>query len=290
MFSHTTRLSLFAVFITFAASQRCYGMDGTQLDDTYAPCNPTAKHSGCCATNKSSGADLCLDNGLCLSTRDELMGTIWQRGCTDASGRDAACPKNLCPDGKYTSSYFTIIAHADTVTNSFGGLNPVPAWNTQQCDYGVYCCRAPSDRRSCCNNSTAPKVTMSSIGLASLPTSTSTSSSSTSDPTNVVATAVSTGSPLSATATPASNNCEIEKKQNAIVGGTIGGLFGAMAVGLAAALFWMHKQELRQRKLKEHYEEQFSQTAAYRRVLASSAASLMGTDTRDELNTKSGGA
>jgi hypothetical protein len=131
---------------------------------------------------------------------------------------------------------------------------------------------------------------MSSIGLASLPTSTSTSSSSTSDPTNVVATAVSTGSPLSATATPASNNCEIEKKQNAIVGGTIGGLFGAMAVGLAAALFWMHKQELRQRKLKEHYEEQFSQTAAYRRVLASSAASLMGTDTRDELNTKSGGA
>jgi uncharacterized protein HemX len=130
---------------------------------------------------------------------------------------------------------------------------------------------------------------MSSIGLASLLTSTSTSSSATSEPTKIVATAVSADASFGATATPASNNCETEKKQTAIVGGTIGGLFGAMAVGLAAALFWMYKQELRQRKLKEHYEEQFSQTAAYRRVLASSAASLLGTDTRDEVNTKSGG-
>jgi hypothetical protein len=120
---------------------------------------------------------------ICVWIMDCVYRRVMSSWGTDASGRDAACPKNLCPDGKYTSSYFTIIAHADTVTNSFGGLNPVPAWNTQQCDYGVYCCRAPSDRRSCCNNSTAPKVTMSSIGLASLPTSTSTSSSSTSDPT-----------------------------------------------------------------------------------------------------------
>jgi hypothetical protein len=130
---------------------------------------------------------------------------------------------------------------------------------------------------------------MSSVGIASLPTSTTLSPSATLGPTNVVATAVLTGSSFSATAAPAANNCEIEKKQTAIVGGTIGGLFGAMAVGLAAALFWVHKQELRQRKLKEHYEEQFSQTAAYRRVLASSAASMLGTDTLEELNTKSNG-
>jgi hypothetical protein len=34
-------------------------------------------------------------------------------------------------------------------------------------------------------------------------------------------------------------------------------------------MWWMYKREKRQRKLKEHYEEQFSQTAAYRRTIAS---------------------
>jgi hypothetical protein len=289
MLSRITCLSFLATFITFAASQQCYGLDGTQLDDTYSPCNPSAKHSGCCATRRSSGADICLDNGLCLSTHDEMMGTIWQKGCTDASGRDAACPRNLCPDGMYTALYFKNIADAKVVNDGFDGLNPVPAWNTQQCDYGVYCCRAPNDRRNCCNNSTAPRVTMSSISVASLPISTTSSPSPTSDPTNVVVTAVSTGSAISATVAPATNNCEKEKQNTAIVGGTIGGLFGATILGLGAGLFWMYRRELRQRKLKEHYEEQFSQTAAYRRVLASSAASLMGTDTLEEAHTKSGG-
>jgi len=98
MHSRVTFLSLFAAVIAVAASQTCYGLDGTQLDDTYAPCKPSAKHSGCCATKRSSGADLCLDNGLCMSTRDELMGMIWQSGCTDSTGKDVACPK-MCPDG-----------------------------------------------------------------------------------------------------------------------------------------------------------------------------------------------
>jgi len=38
----------------------------------------------------------------------------------------------------------------------------------------------------------------------------------------------------------------------------------------------MYKQEKRQRKLKEHYEEQFEQTKAYRQKIASSAVSIMG--------------
>jgi hypothetical protein len=153
--------------------------------------------------------------------------------------------------------------------------NPVKAWNVQQCDYGVYCCRVVNDRGSCCNNDSAPKVTMSSIGGLQLPTPTTSPT-----PIQAVATAVSTGTPFDATAAPTMNDCKKEKHQTTVVGGTIGGLFGAIIVGLLGATWWMYKRERRQRKLKEHYEEQFSQTAAYRRTIASTV-SLMGSEMGD---------
>jgi hypothetical protein len=82
-----------------AADQKCYGLNGTELDSTYGPCNPDAKHSGCCAINRPAGSvDICLDNGLCMATNGGFMGSIWQDGCTDPTGKDAGCPK-LCPDG-----------------------------------------------------------------------------------------------------------------------------------------------------------------------------------------------
>jgi hypothetical protein len=116
--------------------------------------------------------------------------------------------------------------------------------------------------------------------------STATPAPTTSSSANIVATAISTGSPFDATATPITNDCQKEKRQTAIVGGTIGGIFGAITVGLLGAMLWMYKMEKRQRKLKEHYEEQFSQTAAYRRRIASTA-SLMGSEMGD-IKSKSG--
>jgi hypothetical protein len=102
----------------------------------------------------------------------------------------------------------------------------------------------------------------------------------------VVATAISTGSPFDTTSTPIPNDCKKEKHRTAVVGGTVGGILGAIIVGLFGAMLWMHKMEKRQRKLKEHYEEQFSQTAAYRRRIASTA-SLMGSELGD-IKSKSG--
>lgn len=137
----------------------------------------------------------------------------------------------------------------------------MPAWNVQQCNYGTYCCRAPNDRQSCCDDPAAPKVTTASIGAFQvLPTP-----STTAQPTQVIA-----------TAPPNSDICRKERDHTAVVGGTIGGLFGAIIVGLLGALFWVYKQEKRQRRLKEHYEEQFAQTTTYRQKIASSAVSIMG--------------
>jgi hypothetical protein len=98
---------------------------------------------------------------------------------------------------------------------------------------------------------------------------------------------VSTGSPFEATSAPISD-CTKEKHQTAVVGGTIGGIFSVIIVGLVGIISWMYKKERRQRRLKEHYEEQFSQTAAYRRTIASTV-SLMTSEQLEEGKDKSTG-
>jgi hypothetical protein len=177
-------------------------------------------------------------------------------------------------------------AYNHIATNNFNGQNAVTAWNIQTCDYGKYCCRAINDKRSCCANSTAPRVTTTYVGALQV---SATSLSTSSQPTLVAATAISTGIPFHATAASDVNTCRKERHNTAIVGGTLGGVFGAITLGLAGVIFWMHKKEMRQRKLKEHYEEQFSQTNAYRKALASSAGSTRGSIFMEEVRPKSSG-
>jgi hypothetical protein len=100
LLSHLLALSLATYTLFFSkfahaatTQQQCYALNGTELDSTYKPCDPSAKHSGCCGTD-----DLCLDNSLCMATSGQYTGSIWQTGCTDPTGNDEACPK-VCPDG-----------------------------------------------------------------------------------------------------------------------------------------------------------------------------------------------
>jgi hypothetical protein len=94
-------LLVFSFVLQFTVAERkCYALDGTQLGNTFGPCDPDAEHSGCCAIHGAAGSvDVCLSNGLCMATNEEYMGTIWQSGCTDPTGMDPSCPK-MCPDGK----------------------------------------------------------------------------------------------------------------------------------------------------------------------------------------------
>ncbi|KAF2473951.1 uncharacterized protein BDR25DRAFT_256989 [Lindgomyces ingoldianus] len=270
-----------------AAEQSCYGLDGTKLDSTYGPCKPGARHSGCCAIHRPAGSvDICLDNGLCMATSGVYMGTIWQDGCTDSTGKDAGCPK-MCPDA----------------TNNFNGLNKVLAWNVQMCDYGSYCCRAVDDHNNCCNNSTAPKVKTTFLGAFKFATSTAgvstatasvasaVSSPSTNEPKSVFATAVSTGIPFQASATPQSTLDAIcPKDRSKVVGVAVGGVLGALLLGLLGAMFWVLKREKRQRKLKQHYEAQVQQTRAYRKtILVESDSSEVLTEMPLGVGSKYGG-
>jgi hypothetical protein len=93
----TILLFLYTALPVFAAGQTCYALDGAKLDSTITPCAPVAgaKHSGCCAST-----DICLDNGLCMATTNAYIGTMWQAGCTDPTGKDKACPQ-MCPTGMF---------------------------------------------------------------------------------------------------------------------------------------------------------------------------------------------
>ncbi|KAI4672607.1 uncharacterized protein J4E78_001108 [Alternaria triticimaculans] len=190
-----------------------------------------------------------MSNGLCMGTTNESIGMIFSRGCTDKEGKDAACQQDLCPG----------------VSNDFLGLKPVKAWQLQTCDSGTYCCRGADDTKSCCNNQAAPHITTTFSATLQL----------------------QTPSPAAATTAPPPNTCSKEKKETAIVGGVLTAVFTMIIAGLASTIFWMYKREKRQRKLKEHYEEQFSQTNAYRKALASSAGSCRGSVMMEDLKPKS---
>lgn len=180
------------------------------------------------------------------------------------------------------------LADQVAVNNDFDGLNPVSAWNIQTCDFGTYCCRAINDRRNCCSNSTAPRVTTTSIGAFQLQTATA-ASSSTSATSSAVATATGSSSDLEATLTSNADVCKSEKHKTAVVGGALGGILGTAVAALMGLVYWMSKREQRQRKLKEHYEEQFAQTWAYRKAMAASSTS-MKTDAHEEFMGKSSGS
>ncbi|KAJ4301615.1 hypothetical protein N0V90_003708 [Kalmusia sp. IMI 367209] len=151
----------------------------------------------------------------------------------------------------------------------------VSAWNVQMCDYGTYCCRAVNDHKNCCANATAPKVNTKFLGAFQFETSTAgasstrkptmTSSASTSSSPSRSSTALLTEVLTSATSsvTPISapSSCEIEKRHTAVVGGALGGVFGAAIFGLLGVILYLAQKEKKQRKLKEHYEAQFATTA-----------------------------
>jgi uncharacterized protein HemX len=156
------------------------------------------------------------------------------------------------------------------------------------CEFGSYCCRAVGDDNNCCNNATAPQIRTNSLGafpstVRLVPTS-SPAATSTPAPTSVFATAVSTGVPFQQTPTSRSQDSAehaCKKDKSATVGGAVGGVLGAIILAMAGAMFWLYQKEKRQRKLKEHYEEQFGQNWAWRRTL------IVDTDSkeRSELST-----
>lgn len=91
-------VSLFSVHVLAT----CYGMDGSQMNSNYVPCNSTVDpssssasvdgiHTACC---NAANSDICLSSGLCLSTTAIALGhVLWLNGCTDKTLQDPSCPQ-----------------------------------------------------------------------------------------------------------------------------------------------------------------------------------------------------
>ncbi|KAJ4351517.1 uncharacterized protein N0V89_006860 [Didymosphaeria variabile] len=243
---HSFRLVLiFSLLLQLVfAEQKCYALNGTQLGDAYGPCNPDAKHSGCCAIHHSAGSvELCLSNGLCMATKNEYMGTIWQTGCTDPTGKDPSCPK-MCPDTPQIKTKFVGAFQFETSTSTESSTS------------------SPASTTSSRPSSTSASPTTSQIG--------------------VVAAATSSVSSLP-TASNESSTCAADKHQLKVVGGTLAAFFCAAIAGLLAATFFLFKKEKKQRKLKEHYEAQFA-TTSWGAYGASKSTVVGMASTRDSLD------
>jgi hypothetical protein len=174
------------------------------------------------------------------------------------------------------------------------------------CDYGSYCCRAVGDHNNCCNNATAPHITTTFLGAFQFPTATAglsynssiaTTATATPTPTptnapsSIRPTAISTAEafPLSSPTSTALPQPTCPKDNIAVVGGAIGGILGAAILALIGLILWMHKKEKHQRKLKEHYEEQFGQNFAYRRTVVVESDGVELLDSRGSRDDKEEG-
>lgn len=103
MLRSLTLLTLFGGHaIPTHALATCYGMEGTQMNSNYVPCNASSTgsasdastdgtHSACC---NAANADICLSSGLCLSTVAVALGhVLWLNRCTDKTLHDPSCPQ-----------------------------------------------------------------------------------------------------------------------------------------------------------------------------------------------------
>ncbi|USP76004.1 hypothetical protein yc1106_03278 [Curvularia clavata] len=187
---------------------------------------------------------------------------IFSRGCTDATGKDVACPQQ-CRG----------VSNIATNTNTF------PAWQLQTCNSGEYCCRAANSTESCCNDPTAPQITTLLNATLQVPSPV---------PTATQTPKQESPSPNSSPSTSALPVCNKQNNHTAaVVGGTLGGILGGIILGLALTVRYMYKRERRQRRLKEHYETQMSKTNAYRKALESSAGSARPSLSVDETKSDS---
>jgi hypothetical protein len=99
---------------------------------------------------------------------------------------------------------------------------PQYSYNVLQCNPGTFCCRAGSDKKTCCNNTNA-LIQTSHIGTLLLPS----------------------GAEVNTTYSPPSNSPSNTAKatcSTAAVGGALGGILAAVLIGTAIALFFLLKQ------------------------------------------------
>jgi hypothetical protein len=123
-------LTLILIFLKVwlaSASSQCYMLNGDLATADFRPCTSnlaSGSNSACCNLGKNP-PDICLGGGLCQrmdSTEGNFL--IYAVGCTDKSGKDAACPQ-YCP----SSSTISLLANGSgllTRIRSRGGVLPKP--------------------------------------------------------------------------------------------------------------------------------------------------------------------
>lgn len=105
------------LFLSFAVATdaSCYNPNGGLiLDPAYQPCVQTlGAVSMCCATNRTTNADVCQSNGLChnpcLASGQQCNGSsegqYWRESCTDQSWSSPYCLRRICTSARVSKKW-----------------------------------------------------------------------------------------------------------------------------------------------------------------------------------------
>ncbi|KAK4228113.1 hypothetical protein QBC38DRAFT_476176 [Podospora fimiseda] len=219
-------LLLFLLTLTsLSTARKCYFSNGDEVTSPkITPCNPpsssTSTHSSCC---NQAVNDACLSSGLCLGTWGKTPSSIlWINGCTDPTWKDPACPQYCNPAPNATAD-----SH-----------NP----GLKVCGDKTFCCSgAYADEKDCCLNS----FTLGR-GLGNVVRLLGTQSS------ELVFETEGAGD------TGAKGETRNDGGRNMNAAGIVGGVLGALLLGVSTAFVFVFLQKRKLQKLwDEKCEEPF---------------------------------
>jgi hypothetical protein len=236
-------------FFAANAASPCYMLNGDLATSEFQPCNsnlPSGSNSACCNLGKSP-PDICLGGGLCQRMDTiEANFAIYAVGCTDRTGKDAACPQ-YCPSVFAFSSclYMQKESWADFEMPKldqaiFYSLNP--CWNGT---VSSWCCNDQEVNSCCVNNSGSFAFNLTALGASN--------GQSHANPTGPTATV--TSCPAANSANGNTTSCLVGK--STVIGSSVGAF---LAGTLIAGLLGLY---LASRQLRKQRQKAVPNTAAY---------------------------
>ena len=234
-------------------SANCYWPNGTDrnvavnasypgsANEFYAPCNPDATASMCCAIGPArlSDPDTCTSNGLCFGPDGT---TWWRESCTDQSWSDPACVQ-LYVNGTYNglqSEFVRGPTCGPDPNEELDSGNDIPM---TRCPDGSYCTGTGGAATPCCDNNQGffilANLTVTQQNpntTASASTSSTTSTSMVSSTSSMAVTASSSAaSPTATSSSTTSSGLSTGAKAGIGVGAAIA------ALAILGLLFWVAK-------------------------------------------------
>lgn len=219
IFEKSILLGAFLSLYITAVSASCYAPNGTVMLAENQPCNNVGgSYSMCCATNRTSDADMCQQDGLCYNPNGDYY---WREGCTDPTWTSEACSL-LCRSGP-------VNPNDPSIGDYSMGSAPLTI-----CDDESICC-GYQNFTDCCNKNLGTRINANGqpISGSSSSISYSTTTNANGQPTSSSSSSISHGT---ITSSPGSTSPQTPLRSQSSSEGLSTGAKVGIGIGIPAAL------------------------------------------------------